>query len=229
MIPFAYSHLVSFGSFSYLLFLAVAKAVRFTPEADYLSGLVLPCASFAIMTITAIGLIEIGQAISDPWGNDPEDFAVPRFLHATAKMTRLLIEHDIGDPLDDAAEVNMGNVDLRHVPLEGQSRVRRHIEKDGESKDGDAFSHALTGKARRTSFTDILADQMPKRRRSVTAAAGSASSQLLNSMGFLTKEQRDAKLAAAKIQAIARGRSSRRSIVASEEGSVRGANKTAVV
>ena len=40
---------------------ALAQAVRFTPDADYLEGLVLPGLSFSVALITTVGLIEIGQ------------------------------------------------------------------------------------------------------------------------------------------------------------------------
>ena len=127
VIPFAYSHLVSAASFFYLLGLAVIKAVRFRPDAPIVGGFVLPCLSFWIALITTIGLIDIGQAISDPWGNDPEDFAVPRFLHATAKLTRHLVHEMDDDPLEDMGSVNLGRVNLDHLPMEGQSRVPRGV------------------------------------------------------------------------------------------------------
>ena len=64
------------------------------------------------------------QAISDPWGNDPEDFAVPRFLHATAKLTRHLIDDVVDDPLETKSSVQIGSPELGHVPLDGQVRAR---------------------------------------------------------------------------------------------------------
>ena len=53
-------------------------------------------------------MIDIGQRIADPWGNDAEDFAVPRFLHATAKLTRGIVEETENDPLQ-------GSEDVRHI------------------------------------------------------------------------------------------------------------------
>jgi predicted membrane chloride channel (bestrophin family) len=128
VIPFAYSHLVSAACFFYLVGLALVKAMRFHPDAPVLAGLVLPMLSFWIALITTIGLIDIGQAISDPWGNDPEDFAVPRFLHSTAKMSRYLIESANDDPLEGDQQMNIGTPELSHIPVDGQSRlVRRRM------------------------------------------------------------------------------------------------------
>jgi len=122
VIPFVYSHLVSAGSFLYLLGLAVLKAAALTPDVDLLSGLVLPLLSFLIAVITTIGLIEIGQAIANPWGIDPEDFAVPKFLQVTAKASRLLVELDEVDPLAstlaNGEPVDIGNPDLRNIASE---------------------------------------------------------------------------------------------------------------
>lgn len=221
VIPFAYSHLVSFGCFVYLFGLAVAKAVRFQPEADYLGGLFLPCLSFSILTIIAIGLIEIGQAISDPWGNDPEDFAVPRFLHATAKMTRHLIEGEHDDPLDVSQTVDVGSPELQHVPLEGQSRMRRHaspephhhgalgglgaIHQHGHGQRRHSF-HAFGGGAAHL-------DVGRRRRDSLMRIPGGTSNSLLAGLGIASKEQKaQRKVAAAKIQALARGRATRKSV-----------------
>ena len=49
VIPFVYSHLVSIGSFLYLIGLAIHKASRYRPEATYLSGLVLPGGHISIL------------------------------------------------------------------------------------------------------------------------------------------------------------------------------------
>ena len=126
VIPFAYSHLVSMSCALYLVGLAVIKAVQFQPDSPILSGAVLPCLSLFIAIISTVGLIEVGQVIADPWGNDPEDFAVPRFLHATAKLTRYVTEDCINDPLSEESKVQIGAPSLNFVPLEGQRRLRRN-------------------------------------------------------------------------------------------------------
>lgn len=204
MIPFSYSHLVSFGCFLYLLGLAIAKAMRFEPDTDYFGGLVLPALSFLIAMVTTVGLIEIGQAISDPWGNDPEDFAVPRFLHGTAKMTRLLIEGVEVDPLATEATIEMGDVELDHVPLEGQSRHRRQ----------SLFARKIAAVEPNLPGATAVA---PRRRESLTAgiaratAAAVARERASARTSSTMNEADTTEDAAAKIQALARGNASRSS------------------
>jgi len=103
VIPFVYSHLVSTGSFLYLLGLAVLKAAAFRPEETTFNGIIMPLSSFLIALVTMIGLIEIGSAIANPWGTDPEDFAVPLMLQVTAKCSRLICELEQTDPLSGSA------------------------------------------------------------------------------------------------------------------------------
>ena len=120
VIPFVYAHLVSLGSFVYLLGVAIVKGVKCTPGSPYLSGLVLPMLSFVLMVVLTVGLIEIGQAIANPWGTDPEDFAVPTFLHTTAKCARVIIESEDIHPLQNVkgGVVDIGDPDLKHLGSE---------------------------------------------------------------------------------------------------------------
>lgn len=52
---------------------------------------------------------------------------MPRFLHSTAKLTRHLIHEMDDDPLEDMDSVNLGHINLDHLPMEGQSRVARGV------------------------------------------------------------------------------------------------------
>jgi len=117
VIPFVYAHLVSSGSFIYLLGISFVKAGKFRPDANIMDGLVLPLLSFLLCLVVTVGLIEIGQAIANPWGTDPEDFAVPTFLHTTAKCARVIIESETEDPLK-GKHVDIGNPDLNHLASE---------------------------------------------------------------------------------------------------------------
>ena len=139
MIPFVYSHLVSAGAFLYLLGFAVVKAANCTPEATWFSGLVLPLLSFLISLATTVGLIEIGQAIANPWGIDPEDFAVPKFLQVTAKASRLLVELEQDDPLGEG-EQDIGNPDLSNVHSECGTSYR---DSHADSAHPLSISHSL--------------------------------------------------------------------------------------
>ena len=55
-----------------LLSTAVVKGMYFSPEALYISGLVLPLTSLLTMAISAYGLMEVADTIVDPFGDDPE-------------------------------------------------------------------------------------------------------------------------------------------------------------
>ena len=57
------------------------------------------------------------EAIANPWGTDPEDFAVPTFLHTTAKCARVIIETQTDHPLE-GQQVDIGNPDLTHLGSE---------------------------------------------------------------------------------------------------------------
>lgn len=54
--------------------------MHFSPEAGYTFGLILPFCSVLISTLAIFGLLEVGDTIGDPFGKDPEDFAVLHFV-----------------------------------------------------------------------------------------------------------------------------------------------------
>lgn len=183
VIPFSYSHLVSFSCFFYLLGLAILKGARFTPEATYLGGILMPCLSLLILLFSTVGLIDIGQAISDPWGNDAEDFAVPRFLHATAKISRQLIESEVEDPLDEQEDVVMGSPNISHIAVDGQTRVVRRRGSIGNPRahrSGSGIGIGLPGfrDSKRNSGNDFMqpgmlhrmASDLTKQRRQVAGS-----------------------------------------------------------
>jgi len=86
-LPFIYTHLVSLSCAMFLLSTAVVKGMYFTPEALYISGLVLPLISLLTMAISAYGLMEVADTIIDPFGDDPEDLAVVAVLESTTVAT----------------------------------------------------------------------------------------------------------------------------------------------
>ena len=84
-------------------------------------------ASFLLTLVVNVGLIEIGQAIANPWGTDPEDFAVPTFLHTTAKCARVILETEDIHPVRMHARAHTcmhagGEEDA----LTGHTRQRAH-------------------------------------------------------------------------------------------------------
>ena len=88
VIPFAYIHLVSFLVNFYLITFALAKGRLFTPDADLARGVIFPCLATFFLSVSCLGLIEIGGRMQNPVGNDAEDFAVLTFLNLTLDMSK---------------------------------------------------------------------------------------------------------------------------------------------
>jgi len=88
VIPFAYIHLVSFLVNFYLITFALAKGRLFTPDADIARGVVFPGLATFFLSVSCLGLIEIGGRMQNPVGNDAEDFAVLTFLNLTLDMSK---------------------------------------------------------------------------------------------------------------------------------------------
>ena len=80
VLPFIYTHLVSMSSTLFLMFNAFNKALYFTPDAYVGFGLILPFCSICMISLVVFGLLEVGNTILDPFGNDPEDFALLHFV-----------------------------------------------------------------------------------------------------------------------------------------------------
>ena len=83
VMPFIYTHLVSICSTVYLMFFAFTKGLHFGPDAGYTYGFLLPLCSVLLSTLAIFGLLEVGDTIGDPFGRDPEDFAVLHFVECT--------------------------------------------------------------------------------------------------------------------------------------------------
>lgn len=90
-IPFAYSHLVSFLSFVYLLVLAVASGLKFGQKEPIASGLIFPALAVFFTTVVLLGLLTLGKAMSQPTGLDPEAFPIFSYLDSTAIASRRII------------------------------------------------------------------------------------------------------------------------------------------
>jgi len=67
----------------YLLFTAFTKGQYFDKDADYGYGIILPCLGVLMITLATYGLLEVGNTILDPFGDDPEDFALLHFVEFT--------------------------------------------------------------------------------------------------------------------------------------------------
>ena len=84
VLPFIYTHLVSTCSTIYLVYQAFYKGQYFDPQADVGYGLAVPLCGTILTTITTYGLLEVGNTILDPFGDDPEDFALLHFVESAA-------------------------------------------------------------------------------------------------------------------------------------------------
>ena len=99
VLPYMYVHLVSLLTAIFLGIFAVEKGLLFTPEADYTYGLVLPFISWVIMCCSCVGLIEVGTTLANPFGSEPEDFAVFTFIDAATRNALFSIEGDLPEAL----------------------------------------------------------------------------------------------------------------------------------
>jgi len=88
VMPFAYSHLISLTSTLFLVCQSALKGLFFKPDASYSFGFTLPFLATLILTLSMVGLVEIGNIISNPFGWDLEDFPVTRFCKTTAIKSR---------------------------------------------------------------------------------------------------------------------------------------------
>ena len=84
MLPFIYTHLVSASCTLYLVFNAFLKGLEFGPDESPVFALVLPMCNVFLTTLAVFGLLEVGDTILDPFGNDPEDFAIIHLVEWTA-------------------------------------------------------------------------------------------------------------------------------------------------
>lgn len=88
VMPFVYTHLVATCCVSYLILNAIVKGMQFEPDTSLTFGFFLPLCSVLVIMTAILGLLEVGDTIMDPFGQDPEDFAVLHFVewceHAAA-------------------------------------------------------------------------------------------------------------------------------------------------
>ena len=91
VIPYVYTHMISLVSALYLCSYAVLKGTAFAPGTSVALGLVFPLLSLVLVTISCIGLIEVGSTLANPWGGELEDFAVFHFVDSACVHTRSMV------------------------------------------------------------------------------------------------------------------------------------------
>ena len=84
VLPYIYTHLVSLSCALFLFRTVFLMGMGFDADASVAFGLVLPAIEVFAMIIATFGLIEVGETILDPFGNDPEDYALLHFVEVTA-------------------------------------------------------------------------------------------------------------------------------------------------
>ena len=76
----------------FLLFNAFLKGLYFSPDVSFTFGIMLPSCSVLTTTLAVFGLLEVGDTILDPFGSDPEDFAVLHFIEWTISSSLAAIQ-----------------------------------------------------------------------------------------------------------------------------------------
>jgi hypothetical protein len=92
VLPFIYTHLVSALSTFYLIVTAFLKGLYFEPDEPALMGLGLPLIGLFVAILSTYGLLEVGNTILDPFGDEPEDFALTHFVEHAVGVSREAIE-----------------------------------------------------------------------------------------------------------------------------------------
>ena len=70
VLPFIYTHLVSASCTLYLMFNAFLKGLAFQPGETITFGFAMPLCNVFLTTLAVFGLLEVGDTILDPFGNE---------------------------------------------------------------------------------------------------------------------------------------------------------------
>jgi hypothetical protein len=84
VLPYIYTHLVSLSCAIYLFRSTFLAGLEVTPDSSSTFGLILPATEVIGQIVATFGLIEVGETILDPFGSDPEDYALLHFVEVTA-------------------------------------------------------------------------------------------------------------------------------------------------
>jgi len=94
VLPYIYTHLVSISCTIFLVGNAFLKGLYFEPDASLTFGLALPLASILLMTLTILGLLEIGAILANPLGPNKEAFAICHFVNYACSASREIVATD---------------------------------------------------------------------------------------------------------------------------------------
>lgn len=115
VLPYIYTHLVSFACTVYLVALAFLKGLSFREDASPIFGLVLPGLSMLLLTCTYLGLLLIGNLLANPLGPNRESFAVCHFLNYTCTCSLEAVSVDRAPTLTRT----FTQADPKEAPLPG--------------------------------------------------------------------------------------------------------------
>ena len=92
VLPFIYTHLVSALSTFYLMVTAFLIGLYFQPGEPVVFTMCLSIIGLFVAILSTFGLLEVGSTILDPFGEDPEDFALTHFVEYSMGVSREAIE-----------------------------------------------------------------------------------------------------------------------------------------
>lgn len=92
VLPFIYTHLVSALSTFYLMVTAFLIGLYFQPGEPVVFTMCLSIIGLFVAILSTFGLLEVGSTILDPFGEDPEDFALTHFVEYAMGVSREAIE-----------------------------------------------------------------------------------------------------------------------------------------
>jgi hypothetical protein len=92
VLPFIYTHLVSALSTFYLMVTAFLIGLYFEPGEPVVFTMCLSLIGLFVAILSTYGLLEVGSTILDPFGEDPEDFALTHFVEYAMGVSREAIE-----------------------------------------------------------------------------------------------------------------------------------------
>ena len=92
VLPFIYTHLVSALSTFYLMVTAFLIGLYFQPGEPVVFTMCLSIIGLFVAILSTFGLLEVGSTILDPFGEDPEDFALTHFVEYSLGVSREAIE-----------------------------------------------------------------------------------------------------------------------------------------
>lgn len=104
VLPYIYTHLVSTACTIYLILHAIVKGLAFDAGATLVEGLLLPAVETALLSLTVLGLLLIGNLLANPLGQNKESFAVCHFVNYACTSSLEAVTVDMAPTLARALQ-----------------------------------------------------------------------------------------------------------------------------